>query len=186
MHKTESSMEEKFKQLAELGAGDFSHLDGSLIDHLTGTRSLLKKWSASAVLQDAGLYHAAYGTAGFTQSLVSSNQRTKIASIIGMEAEEVVYLYCACDRDSFWSQFAVSDNPEYKDRFTGKVSTLTQHQLEQFCELTVANELEITSRNTAFISEHGKELYGLFNNMQQFISSHAKASVKSVLGDIDA
>ena len=101
-------MNEKFEQLSELGAGDFAHIDGSLLDHLNGTKHLLASWSASETLLDAGLYHAAYGTAGFSESLVSTFQREKITTIIGKEAEAIVYLYCACDRDYFWPQFGVS------------------------------------------------------------------------------
>lgn len=73
-------MDEKFRKLSELGAGDFDHIDGVLVDHLIGTQSLLKKWQASEVLQDAGLFHAAYGTAGFSENLVATGQRNKIAN----------------------------------------------------------------------------------------------------------
>jgi hypothetical protein len=179
-------MDEKFKQLAKLGAGDFDHLDGLLIDHLFGTQSLLNQWQASMVLQDAGLYHAAYGTDGFSENLVSTDQRDKIANIIGKEAEEIVYLYCACDRDYFWPQFANSNNPEFKNRFTGQVSYLSQRQLMEFCELTVANELEIANDNQVFINKYGQSLYKLFNSMQPYLSSYANLSVESVLGGINA
>jgi hypothetical protein len=83
-------MNEKFKQLTKLGAADFAHINGSLIDHLKGTKDLLSSWSASQVLQDAALYHAAYGTAGFEEQMVAANQREKIAKIIGSQAEEIV------------------------------------------------------------------------------------------------
>lgn len=43
-------MDTKFKQLSELGAGDFAHINGNLIDHLRGTEDLLYSWSASKVL----------------------------------------------------------------------------------------------------------------------------------------
>ena len=152
-------MSEKFHKLAELGAGDFEHLDGPLIDHLKGTWRLLQQWGASTPLQDAGLYHAAYGTAGFSEHLVSINQRDKIAGIIGRKAEEIVYLYCACDREYFWPQFGNSNYPEYKDRFTGRTFQPSQNQLREFCELTVANELEIANGNQPFIDENGQGLY---------------------------
>jgi len=83
-------LDEKFQALADLGAGDFEHLDGPLIEHLRGTRALLRQWGARAELQDAGLYHAAYGTAGFSQNLVSLDQRGRIAAIIGDSAEAIV------------------------------------------------------------------------------------------------
>lgn len=72
-------MSDKFQLLFDLGAGEFEHLNGSLIEHLNGTRNLLREWGAVTELQDAGLYHAAYGTAGFSESLVSTNQRHKVS-----------------------------------------------------------------------------------------------------------
>ncbi|NRB41629.1 MAG: hypothetical protein HRU20_24690 [Pseudomonadales bacterium] len=175
-------MNQQFRKLAELGAGDFDHIDGNLIDHLQGTQRLLSEWSASSVLLDAGLYHAAYGTAGFDESLVSTEQRDRISQIIGSDAEALVYLYCACDRDYFWPQFAVTANPEFKNRFTDQRLYLSAPQLRDFCELTVANEIEIAMDNPPFIKEHGESLYSTFVTMRQHLSEPANTAVQSVLG----
>ena len=166
-------MNEKFQELSKLGAGDFDHIDGNLIDHLRGTQKLLKEWSASAILQDAGLYHAAYGTAGFNEILVSIEQRDKISQIIGNEAEDIVYLYCACDRDHFWPQIGVVPEPRFKNRFTGQSFQLGSQQLHDFCELTVANEIEIAMDNPPFINQYGQSLYSIFKNMSAYISKSA-------------
>lgn len=174
-------MDDKFRQLSELGAADFEHIDGSLIDHLDGTKRLLASWSASTELQDAGLYHAAYGTAGFSQSLVSTAQRENIADIIGTAAEDIVYRYCACDREYVWPQFSVSAHPEFRDRFTGLVCQLTDRQLRDFCELTVANELEIAAGNVEFVDTHGQPLYTLFTNMRTYLSVAAIRAIEVML-----
>ena len=175
-----------FQKLRELGTGDFEHLDGSLIDHLQGTRNLLDEWSASAVLKDAGLYHAAYGTAGFDESLVSTLQRDEISLIIGREAEEIVYQYCACDRDYFFSRVGTTDSPEFKNRFTGDRYQLPANLLHQFCELTAANETEIAIDNPDFVEAHGKGLKILFANMAPFLSEDAKATTALVFGGENA
>lgn len=172
----------KFEQLSRLRAGEFEHMDGSLIDHLCGTKELLASWSASEVLQDAGLYHAAYGTAGFNESLVSTTRRDEIANVIGKAAEDIVYLYCACDREYFWPQFSASDNPKFKNRFTGQLLLPSNQELCNFCELTVANELEIATDNIEFISTHGRKLYVLFTNMQAYLSPQANSAVEVILG----
>ncbi|MDB4032380.1 hypothetical protein N9498_01135 [Porticoccaceae bacterium] len=96
--------ERKFHQLKQLGAGALAHLNDDLLSHLQGTRDLLTQWSAPAVLVDAGLYHAVYGTDGFDQALVSTRQRAAIAAIIGIGAETIVYHYCACIN---WGQMRV-------------------------------------------------------------------------------
>jgi hypothetical protein len=176
----------KFRKLSELGAGDFEHLDGSLIEHLHGTRDLLDKWSASDVLKDAGLYHAAYGTAGFDVNLVSTSQRSEISQIIGLEAEEIVYQYCACDRKHFFSQIGVVDTPEFKNRFTGESHQLSPDLMLQFCELTAANETEIAIDNPKFITDHGAGLNSLFIRMEPYLSKAARVKTAMVFGGKNA
>lgn len=175
-------MDEKFKQLAELGAADFAHINGNLIDHLKGTRDLLCSWSASQALQDAGLFHAAYGTAGFEQQMVAADQRNKIAEIIGPQAKEIVYQYCACDRDTFWPQLGLVANPQFRNRFNLQTYPLNPQLLKDFCELTVANELEIAMANADFVSKHGSGLFKLFSNMKPLLSPEANSAVIRVLG----
>lgn len=51
---------EVFAALESLGAGEFAHINGALSEHLHGTRTILQSWGASADLQWAGLFHAAY------------------------------------------------------------------------------------------------------------------------------
>ena len=84
-------MNSKFEKLSQLGAGEFEHLNGALIKHLNSTYKLLVKWGASTALCDPGLYHAAYGTAGFETQVVSLSQRSEIADTIGDTAEGIVY-----------------------------------------------------------------------------------------------
>ncbi len=171
---------EKFLQLAKLGAADFQHLNGNLIEHLKGTRDILASWSASEILQDAGLYHAAYGTAGFEQQMVSVEQRAKIANLIGSSAEEVVYQYCACDRAYFWPKLRLETNPSFRNRFNGEIYSLKPQMLKDFCELTVANELEIESKQPGSITVGG-QLHTMFLSMRSLLSSAANKSIKSMI-----
>jgi len=176
-------MNEAFQKLKELGAGEFAHIDGSLIDHLQGTRKLLKEWSASNILQDAGLYHAAYGTASFTESFTSLQKRDEISNIIGSEAESIVYLYCACDREYFWEQIRTASKLKFKNRFTNELLTLNSQQLNDFCELSVANEIEIATDNEIYLNKYGKFVYSTFLKMYPYISEHAKKAIQSVFDD---
>ena len=176
-------MNAKFNELARLGAGEFEHINGNLIQHLQGTRDLLKSWSASEELQDAGLYHAAYGTAGYDEKLVSLMQRDEISKIIGHKAEELVYEYCACDREFFWPKIGVENDLIFKNRFTGKTYKLDQHLLNHFCELTVSNELEIAIDNPDFIQQYGSSLHKVFVNMKSHLSLQANNMVSKILGD---
>ncbi|MFT5837563.1 MAG: hypothetical protein ACI9UT_000048 [Flavobacteriales bacterium] len=173
-------MDEKFRQLIELGAGEFEHVDGSLIAHLEGTMCLLKSWNASGVLQDAGLYHAAYGTSAFVQNLFKLSQRAEVAVVIGNDAENIVYHYCACDREVFFAQFGQIEKAVFYDRITTKKSILSSELLKQLCELTAANEIEIAINNPDFVAQHGAVLVDLFNRMQTFLSSSAQRKIRHV------
>lgn len=179
-------MSDKIRALSDLGAGDFEHLDGSLIEHLNGTKELLQEWGATIELQDAGLYHAAYGTTGFSQNLVSTDQRDKIAALIGEGAEEIVYQYCACDRKAFFPKLDKEKNPEFPNRFTGRTYHLSNQMLKYFCELTAANEIEIAIDNPDFVRQHGKGLRRLFANMAPYLSQPAHQMAVKLFGDINA
>ena len=173
-------MDEKFRQLIELGAGEFEHLDGSLIAHLEGTRCLLKAWNASDMLQNAGLYHAAYGTSAFVQKVFELSQREDVAKVIGSDAENIVYHYCACDRNVFFAQFGQVEKPVFFDRITTQQSVVSFELLQQLCELTAANETEIALNNPDFVVQHGSGLVDLFARMQTFLSPSAQRKIQHV------
>lgn len=175
-------MDDKFNALEEMGAGDFAHLNGALSDHLIGTYRLLKEWDAREILCQAGLFHAAYGTAGFSVSWIDTTQRNRVAAIVGENAESIIYMYCACDRHFVWPQISREAEVTFRDRFTGNCRVLSAAELHDFCELTVANELEIASRDGAFIVMHGKELLELFGRMEPYLSVRAVATAQAMLG----
>jgi hypothetical protein len=174
----------KFEELIKLGAGEFEHFNGSLIEHLDSTSRLLKEWGASEDLCDAGLYHAAYGTDGFVSNVVELSRRNEIASIIGQSAEEIVYLYCACDRSFVFSDFNAKVPVKFRNRFTMNEFSLTDEQAENFCELTVANELELVLASDEFKKKHGKDLFDLFTKMAPLLSEVANKSVNEVLSPV--
>lgn len=174
---------EKFALLKALGAGDFQHLNGSLEAHLRGTAELLQQWHSRDVLVDAGLFHAAYGTAGFDDNMVSLNQRHEISGVIGEEAESLVYLYCSCDRDTVFAQFGHKKPVLFRDRFTDVKFELADEQAADFCELTVANELELVLADASFKAKYGAELLELFLRMDRYISKSAQSAYRSALAE---
>ncbi|MBD1558796.1 hypothetical protein HC752_17835 [Vibrio sp. S9_S30] len=174
---------DKFGMLQGLGAGDFQHLNGSLEAHLKGTEKVLKSWGSSESLQIAGLFHAAYGTAGFDENMVSLSQRQEIARVIGSEEEALVYLYCSCDRDYVFPQFGKAQEIQFRDRFNGSVFKLDDSLVRLFCELTVANELELVYSSEDFKLKYGAELVELFQGMDVYLSVEAQKAYKSALAD---
>ena len=179
----EMNFEENINKLIILGADDFKHINGSLITHLKGTYQLLKSWQAEVALCTAGLYHAIYGTSGLNNILIDIKFREKIKALIGEQAEQIVYTYCACNRDFFWPQIGIKNNPMFEDRFTGNKYYLSLNELKLFCELTVANELEIAHDNLEFITKYQQSLGDLFYRMRPYISTSATNFSKKIFGE---
>ena len=173
-------MDEKFLRLIELGAGEFEHANSSLIAHLEGTRCLLKAWNASDVVQDAGLYHAAYGTSNFEKNIFELSQRKEVADVIGNDAENIIYHYCACDKKPFFAQFGQVGLPVFYNRITAKISTISSELLQQLCELYAANKTEQAINDADFLSQHGFELVDLFSRIQLFLSFRAQRKIQHV------
>ena len=171
-----------FEQLRTLGAGEFAHVNGSLIEHLGRTAKLLEAWGNREALCSAGLYHAVYGTDGYEASLIDRTMRHKVAEIIGAEAEEITYLYGACDRDAFWPRIGTEAQRSYVDRFAGVSFEIPHQRLMDLCELTFANELEIATDNAPFVAECGDFLRQLFDRMKPLVSAEAFRHYERILG----
>ena len=163
-------------------SANISHINGSLLEHLKGTYDLLESWGAHKDLCAAGLYHALYGTSGFENQLLNHNDRNQAKAILGERVEKIVYTYCACDRDFFWPQIGVNQNPIFLNRFNGERYLLTSEELGEFCELTVANELEIARNSDEFIKKYGLLLSELFDRMKPYISLRANKFKAEVFG----
>ncbi|MGZ3237250.1 MAG: DUF6817 domain-containing protein [Burkholderiaceae bacterium] len=170
-----------FAELQALGAGEFEHLNGSLAAHLRGTESLLREWGAREAVCIAGLYHAVYGTDGFNPSLVGIDMRQRIASLLGPEAEELAYLYGACNRRTYYPRIGTESQLVFADRFTNTEYDISNEQLRDLCELILANELEIAQGSAEFRAKHGALLSKLFERMEGIVSEVGFKTFRKVL-----
>jgi hypothetical protein len=89
---------------------------------------------------------------------------------------------CACDRDYFWPQLELVEYPRFRNRFTLQTYQLERQAVKDFCELTLANNLEIAMGSRDFITQHGSGLLKLFIDMAPFLSPSANSAVTRVLG----
>lgn len=128
--------------LDRLGIGHIPHPGGDLRSHLGRTYEQLRAWSAPDDVCLAGLTHAAYGTDGFPQALLPLDERPRLRSLIGDEAEAIVYTYCSCDRSVTYARLGEVPLP-LADRFVGDDIVLTTNRAMAFAALTLANELDI-------------------------------------------
>jgi len=83
----------KIDFLESLGCFEKGHKGQTLLEHLLGTKEILKKWEAPEYLQDAGLFHSVYGTSVFLHQ--STDDRVKVRELIGEQAEEIVFMFCS-------------------------------------------------------------------------------------------
>jgi hypothetical protein len=140
--------------LRDLGAGQVDHPGGNLLDHLQRVSELVASWGGSRRVLLAALCHAVYGTDGFQQALLPLDQRARLRTAIGDEAEALVYLYGACDRSKTYA--CLDATPlRLTDRFTGEVIALTDTDRTDFALLTIANEFDVA--RTASLSAAARQ-----------------------------
>jgi hypothetical protein len=156
--------------LEAMGANGLQHLNGSLAQHLCGTEALLRAWGGREALCTAGLFHAVYGTDAFGPMLATTDQRDSIARVIGAEAEQLAYLYGACDRQVFYPRVGVGVSPCFPDRFTGTKYPISEATLADLCEITLANELEVLTHRPQFRSRHQRARWKLFLRAESLLS----------------
>jgi len=176
---TESSVLEE--RLRALGAAAFAHVNGMLEPHLRETERLLRRWGNREAVCVAGLYHAVYGTDGIAGHLVLLDARESIAAVIGVEAERLAYVYGACDRERFHPRIGTRLQNQFVDRFTDSEYAITDAMLCDFCEITVANELDLALGNADFKRRHAKALAELFGRMHGLITAGARGAASDLL-----
>ena len=174
--------ESLFRELHALGAGEFQHLNGSLAAHLRGTESLLREWGAPESVCIAGLYHAVYGTDGYNPALVGIDMRQRIQALLGQEAEQLAYLYGACNRRVYYPRIGTDAQLRFADRFSDTEYDISDEQLRKLCELILANELEIAQGSEEFRNKHGAILCKLFNRMEGLVTAAGFRHFRQVLG----
>ncbi|GAA3149579.1 hypothetical protein JOF29_006796 [Kribbella aluminosa] len=137
-----STLEDLGSLLLVRGADEFDHAGGTLYVHLHRVAKRLGSLGASDTLVLAGLAHAAYGTDGYPTHLFDwQTERPVLESVIGAEAEAIVYRYGACDRETTWRDLA--EHRTVTDRFTGTSEELGAAALRDFVDLTIVNELDV-------------------------------------------
>lgn len=166
--------------LRESGAASIAHPGGTLLTHLQRVQARLASWKARPALQLAGLCHAFYGTDGFPAALLPLDRRHDLVSVIGAEAEALVYLYASCDRKATYGALDLPDTA-FHDRFTGRAYVPEPQSLRDFAELSAANELDIAVIDPVFRDKWGAELFALFTRLQDLLSAEAWLACRTTL-----
>jgi len=158
-----------------------AHLQGTLREHLLGTYELLDSWGARSALCVAGLFHAVDGTQRFSGRL--NRDQRPLAEVLGSEVASLITRYATCDRDLVWGQIGVSERVRFTAENAGPSAWFNAAELADFCELTIANELEILRRDQGHRDAYGALFRGLFVRMRPFVSKSAYAYFVKILGE---
>jgi len=131
--------------LCDRGAQAIPHPHGTLFEHLLGTEQLLRAWGCSDTVALGGLAHAVYGTDGFKPHLLEWSARHELVELAGAEVEAIVYLYASCDRTAVYPQLGKDGPVAFRDRFADRTFEPSASALQDFVDLTLANEIEIAA-----------------------------------------
>ncbi|MFI9318423.1 DUF6817 domain-containing protein [Kitasatospora aureofaciens] len=164
------------------GADRMSHPGGTLLEHLIRVARLLGEWGADPLVQVAGLCHAAYGTAGFDQTLMDITERAVLVDLISEQAEALVHLYASCDRAVVYPRFGGARPVVFRDRFTGRDHTPPDPYMRAFLEITAANELDALAHNAGLAERYGPALQRLFLSSRDLLSAAAWDACSRQLG----
>jgi len=77
--------------LLDNGADENNHSQRSLLEHLTGTASLLMDWGCSSDIVYAGLCHSIYGTDSYHTVTIDPSKRDEVRALIGEKAETLAW-----------------------------------------------------------------------------------------------
>ncbi|RAO42205.1 DUF6817 domain-containing protein [Micromonospora saelicesensis] len=166
--------------LREHGAESIEHPGGTLYSHLCRVEQRLTACGAAAHVRLAGLTHAAYSTDGFDLALISWTDRQRLQAVIGPEAEELVYLYGACDRNRTWPDLVGTS--VVHDRFTGQEWLLGPDGIGPFVDLSIVNELDVIEQNPGLLVKHGDYFRDLFARWASATSPEVAAEVRLLIG----
>lgn len=157
------------------GADEIDHPGGTLSDHLERTGMTLLGWDAEAWAIDAGRLHAAYGTEGFPHPLPGATPQA-VTAAVGAHSERLIDLYCHCRRTESYPTL-LGPNPSVIDRRTAARRPLDSTRLRAFCELTVANEMDVLAHAPELRDRHARALATLFGSWRPIVGPQARAAI---------
>jgi pimeloyl-ACP methyl ester carboxylesterase len=158
-----------------LGAERMEHPGGTLLAHLRRVHALAVDWNASPRTRLAAICHASYGTDGFRHALLPVTDRQRLRSVIGADAEALVYLYGACDRSRTYPELGRTPLPT-ADRFTAAASTIDGADLHDFAVLTIVNELDV-ARHAQLSAQTRAGIRDLVTSLASYAPQEAERAV---------
>ena len=172
--------------LVTIGAKEINHHGRTLFEHLQGTQQLLQEWGNNQTVVLAGLLHSIYGTQEFKEKALSLDERPKVVSLIGAEAEELVYLFGISNRREFYKQGDLGPFSVYCPELEDKQILASKEQYSALIEIEVANIVEQALHQKNVPSSVVDFWLSSFNSKKSFISSNGIQAYRKVLSNSEA
>ena len=92
------------KSLAEIrnrGGNKCWHKHSTFKDHLLNVHNILRLWGQNSTVGRIGLFHSAYSNSYVNLALFDPEQESErdvMKTLVGSDAEEIIYLFCVIDR----------------------------------------------------------------------------------------
>jgi hypothetical protein len=176
-------LDRQIEFLRARGGDSVGHSLSSLLEHLVETRELLEAWGASPAVCTAGLFHSVYGTESFQHVTVDGADRDTVRSIIGHDAERLVYLFSVMTGESF--DAAIHDGPIHRlERRDGSGPIDVEHPVfVELCNLSAANWMEQRPRLGEPYADLGRDRYGA---MLPLVLPAARAALEAAYGAVSS
>ena len=132
---------ERIALLDRVPVKGIEHFGRPFKEHLIGTHDLLDEWQNPKHVCLAGLFHSVYGTKSFLPAALSTASRDEVRSLIGEEAEALVFVFGMSDRKRLLLE---NQSPPYRwvDHRTGEQTQIDEQFLNSLVEMEVANFIE--------------------------------------------
>lgn len=164
--------------LHELGADGNPHSMRTLTAHLVGTAALLERWGNPEPICAAGLFHSIYGTEYYRRQTADLALRPMIAARIGPEAEELAWLFCACDRMAL-PRLTATGERLLPGRLLPEPVPISEATLRALAEIEIANVLEQVPPGPLASVELRAKLAGRWASFDGWLTPGAWAAFQS-------
>lgn len=170
--------------LRALSTDESPHSGRTLLDHLQGTQRRLEQWGNPEDICVAGLFHSIYGTEFYKTRSADLSQRDEIRKEIGRRAEELAYLFSACDRRHAFSNVERAGDFTIRDLFQdGRETPISAATLRALLEIEAANWLDQAPPGSDMPAERRAFWWNLWQKAEPFLSEGACRSLREYYED---
>ena len=159
-----------------------------LMDHLEGTRAVLARWGSSTDICLAGLFHSVYGAEGGRAADRDTNlaRRDDVRALIGAAAEELAYLYAACERRSLFVNAPDAATLTINDMFEKRDVAVSETTLRALLEIEAANFVEGPVERINYPESLIAEIRRAWDRARPFVTARAYAELQERFRALDA